>query len=117
LKETEQLRKTGDTLRELAEDWRINMGIINDATKNDGTMLQSIKRLCRESNQSNLVKIGLTLIAFPLPIVIDDVLGWTILTAGLIQRKMKNSALYVEDVGKDFSNLVEELQKINQAAV
>ncbi len=93
------------------------MSIINDVARKDGTMLQSIKRLCKESNQSNMVKIGLTLIAFPLPIVIDDVLGWTFLTGGLIQRKMKNSALYLEDVNKNFSNLVEELQKINQEVV
>ena len=117
MKETQQLRKTSDILRELAEDWRMNMAIINDAARRDETMLKSIKRLCKENNGSNMVKIGLTLIAFPLPIVIDDVLGWTLLTAGLIQRKIKNSALYIEDVNKIFPNLFKELQEIKQERV
>lgn len=117
LKETQPLRKTSDILRELAEDWRMNMAIMNDVAGRDGTMLKSIKRLCKESNQGNMVKIGLTLIAFPLPIVIDDVLGWTLLTAGLIQRKIKNSALYLEDVNKIFPNLVEELQETREEIV
>ena len=60
------------------------------------------------------LKIGLTLVAFPLPIVIDDVLGLTLLAGGLIQRKIKNSVLYLEDVDKTFPDLVKELQEIKQ---
>jgi len=117
LKEIEELKKTVDTLRELGEDWKENMAIINDTTLEYGTMLKSIKHLCKKSNQGNLVRIGLTLIAFPLPIVIDDVLGWSFLAAGLIQRKMKNSTLYLEDVSKTFPHLVKELQEIRQKIV
>ncbi len=117
MKETQQLRKTSNTLRELAEDWKMNIAIINDAARRDGTTLMSIKRLCKEYNQGNMVKIGLTLIAFPLPIVIDDVLGWTFVAGGLIQRRIKNSALYLEDVNKIFPNLVKELQEIKQEMV
>ncbi|MGD8507010.1 MAG: hypothetical protein PVF15_10165 [Candidatus Bathyarchaeota archaeon] len=117
LNETQQLRKTSDTLRELAEDWRMNIGILNDIARKDSTMLNSIKRLCKEENQGNMVKIGLTLIAFPLPIVVDDALGWTLLAAGLIQRKIKNSAIYLEDINKTFPDLVEELQEIRQEVI
>lgn len=117
MKETQQLRKTSDILRELAEDWRMNVSIINDIARRDGTMLKSIKRLCKEKNEGNMVKIGLALIAFPLPIVIDDVLGVALLTGGLIQRKIKNSASYLEDVNKLFPNLVKELQEIRQEIV
>jgi len=63
------------------------------------------------------VKTGLTLIAFPLPIVIDDVLGWSFLAAGLIQRRIKNSALYLEDVNDAFPSIIKELQKIRQEIV
>ena len=38
--------------------------------RGDRKMLESIKRLCKESNQGILVRIGLTFIAFPLPIII-----------------------------------------------
>ncbi len=117
LKETQQLRKTSEILRELAEDWKVNISIMNDVARRDATVLNSIRRLCKENNQGNMVKIGLTLIAFPLPIVIDDVLGLAFLTGGLIQRKIKNSALYLEDVNKIFPDLVKELQEVRQEIV
>ena len=117
MREIEGLKKTVDTLRELSKDWRENTAIINDAAKGNRAMLESIKRLCKKSNQGNLVRIGLTLIAFPLPIVIDDALGWSFLAAGLIQRKIKNSALYLEDVSETFPRLVKELQEIRQKIV
>jgi len=117
LKETQQLKKTSDILRELAEDWRMNVAIINDVSRRDGAVLKSVKRLCKEYNQGNMVKIGLTLIAFPLPIVIDDVMGWAFVAGGLIQRRIKNSALYLEDVNKIFPNLIKELQEIKQETV
>jgi len=117
LKEIEELKKKANTLHELGEDWRKNMAIINDAVKGSGDLLESIKRICKEHNQGNMVKIGLTLIAFPLPIVIDDALGWPLLVAGLIQRKIKNSALYIDDFNKILPSLVKELQEIRQEMV
>ena len=114
MKTTLQLRRTVSTLQELGEDWRKNIAIINDAAKDNGAMLESIKLLCKEKNQGNMVTIGLMLIAFPLPIVIDDVLGCSFLAAGLIQKKIKNSALYLEDVNKTFPGLVKELQEIRK---
>lgn len=93
------------------------MAIINDAARGDSAVLESIKHVCKKSNQGNLVRIGLALIAFPLPIVIDDVLGWSLLAAGLVQRKIKNSALYVEDVSETFPQLIKELQEISHGIV
>lgn len=118
MRETIGLKKTVDILRELGEDWRKSMAIINSAVRSkDDAVVESVERLCRKSNQGNMVKIGLTLIAFPLPLVIDDVLGWSFLAAGLVQRKMKNSALYLEDVNKTFPDLIKELREIGQEMV
>jgi len=117
LKEIKELKKTAYTLQELGEDWRKNMAIINDVARGDGDILEAVKRLCKESNQGNMVKIGLTLIAFPFPIVIDDVLGWSFLAAGLVQRKIKNSALYLEDINKTFPELIKELQETRREMV
>lgn len=114
MKETQQLKKTVDILRELGEDWRKNTAIVNEAVGGGGEVLNSIKRLCKKSNQGNMVKIGLTLIAFPLPIVIDDVLGWSFITVGLIQRKIKNSALYIEDIYNTFPRIMRELEETRQ---
>lgn len=117
MKETEELKRRTNILRELGEDWRKNITILNDVSREERETLESIKRLCKKSNQGNMVKIGLTLIAFPLPIVIDDILGWSFLAAGLIQRKIKNSALYIEDVNKAFPRLLKELQETRQEIV
>lgn len=117
MKETERLKKTINILRELGEDWRKNIIIINDVSRENETLLESIRRLSKKSNQSKIVKIGLTLIAFPLPIVIDDVLGGFLLAVGLIQRQIKNSALYIEDIDKTFPRLVRDLQEIRQEMV
>lgn len=117
MKKIDELRKSVDRLRELGEDWTENMAIIKTAVEGNEAMLQSIKHLCKKSDQSNLVKIGLTLLAFPLPIVVDDVLGLSFLAVGLIQRKMKNSALHLEDVNNTFSHLVREFQEIRQETV
>ncbi len=117
MKRIDELKKTVDTFRQLGNDWRENMAITRDAVEGNKAMLKSIKSLCKESDKGNMVRIGLTLIAFPLPIVVDDVLGWSFLAAGLIQRKMKNSALYLEDVDNAFSNLIRDLQEIRHETV
>ena len=117
MKEIAELKKTFAMLRELSEDWKENIAIVNSARAEYGTTRESIKRLCKKNNQGNLVRIGLTLIAFPLPIVIDDVLGLSFLAAGLFQKKTKNSALYLEDVNKTFPHLVKELQEIRDKIV
>ena len=109
----EKLKKKADILRELGDDWKENMEIVNDIQK-DGSMLEAINRLRKESNQGNMIRIGLTLIAFPFPIVVDDVLGWSFLAAGLIQRRIKNSAAYLEDINKTFPNILKELREIRR---
>ena len=88
--------------------------MLNDAYKDNTAPMNSIKQLCRKNNQGNLAKIGLTLIAFPFPIIVDDLLGWPFLIAGLIQKKIKNSALYIDDPNKTFSQLQSELNNIQQ---
>ena len=117
MKKIDELKKTVEILYELGKDWRENTALVNDVAKGNGAMLESINRLCKKSNQGNLVRIGLTLIAFPLPIVIDDALGWSFVAAGLIQRKIKNSTLYLEDVNNTFPSLIRELREIRQEIV
>ncbi|UCH32661.1 MAG: hypothetical protein JSV05_04610 [Candidatus Bathyarchaeota archaeon] len=116
MEEVEELKKTVELLQELGEDWKKNISILKE-TKSEEDVLSSIKRLCRENNQGNLAKIGLTLIAFPFPIVIDDVLGWSFLAAGLIQRRIKNSALYLEDINKTIPQLLKELGEIKREVI
>lgn len=70
--------------------------------------LRSTQKLWRRGNSSFLIKAGLVLIAFPDP-TITDILGSALVAAGLVQLKMKRSALHVEDVYKTFPKVLKEL--------
>jgi hypothetical protein len=70
--------------------------------------LHCAQRLWRKSGSSRLIQIGLALIAFPDP-TISDVIGCALVAAGLVQLKMKNSALHLEDVYKTFPQVMKEL--------
>lgn len=110
----EELKKTAATTRELSDDWKANLAIAKGAAM-DRNVLDSLKRLSKEQNQGNLIKIGLMLIAFPFPIIVDDALGYPLLAAGLLQRKIKSSALYLEDLNKTLPDVVKELQEVGRA--
>jgi len=75
-----------------------------------------VKRLWKKGDETRLVKIGLALIAFPDP-TISDILGTLLVSAGLIQAKMKRSALHVEDVYKTFQDVNRNLPRIKQELV
>lgn len=75
--------------------------------------LKSTQKLWRTDNSSALVKLGLLLIAFPDPTV-SDIVGAGLVAAGLIQIKMRNSALHMEDVYKTFPTVLRELGSIKE---
>jgi hypothetical protein len=110
----EELKKAAETMRELTDDWKENIAIAKDAAV-DRKTLDAVKLLSKQKNQGNLIKIGLMLIAFPFPIVVDDALGYPLLAAGLLQRRIKNSALYLEDFSKTLPDVVKELQELGRA--
>jgi len=70
--------------------------------------LRYAQRLWRKGGSSRLIQIGLVLIAFPDP-TITDILGSALVAAGILQLKMKRSALHVEDVYKTFPKVIKEL--------
>jgi hypothetical protein len=78
--------------------------------------LHSTQKLWKQGNKSFLIKAGLVLIAFPDP-TISDVIGSVMVAAGLIQLKMRNSALHVDDVYKTFPKVVKELGAIKSHMV
>jgi hypothetical protein len=78
--------------------------------------LRCTRRLWKQGKRPILIQIGIALIAFPDP-TISDVLGAAFIAAGLIQLKMRNSALHVEDVYKTFPKVVKELSTIKQGLV
>jgi hypothetical protein len=62
---------------------------------------------------SRLIKIGVSLIAFPIPTIgVKKSLGAMLIAAGLIQERMKH--LHVADVYSTFQDVNKELQKLQQ---
>ena len=76
--------------------------------------LRSVKKLWRNGSKSNLIKLAFTLITFPEPTPISETLGAAILVAGLVQKRIRKSTLYVEDVYKMFQEVNNDIMKIRQ---
>lgn len=78
--------------------------------------LHNTQRLWKQGKKPFLIQLGIALIAFPDP-TISDIIGTALIAAGLIQLKMRNSALHMEDVYKTFPKVVKELSAIKQGLV
>jgi hypothetical protein len=102
---SEELKNVAVMLHELGLSYEETLGAMRGVAKDS----HFVGRLWRESNKGRLVKIGLALIAFPDPIV-TDIVGTILVSAGVIQAKIKRSTLHVEDVYETFPKLIKELQ-------
>jgi len=89
---------------------------VNTAMHGFAKELRSTQKLWKRGNNSFLIKAGLALIAFPDP-TISDVVGSALIAAGVIQLKLKNSTLSIEDVYKTLPKVIKELAAIKQCLV
>jgi len=101
---SEQLKALTEALHELSLSSKETATALRGFSKE----LSNAQRLWRKGGSSRLIQIGLALIAFPDP-TITDVLGSALVAAGIVQLKMKRSALHVEDVYKTFPKVIKEL--------
>jgi hypothetical protein len=95
-------------LRELGLSYKETANVMSGLTRE----LRLSRHLWKRDNGSMLVKVGLTLIAVPDPFIVTDVLGAALVAAGVIQTKVRNSELHVEDVYKTFPKVVRELEAL-----
>ena len=72
-----------------------------------------VKNLSKKKDTSLLVKVGLLLIAFPDP-TISDLVGALLVSAGLIQTKIKRSELHMEDVHNTLHGVMKDLQTMRR---
>ena len=107
---TRELKTVATALRELG----LGYGDTIEAMKGVARDLRSTRSLWRDGYKSRLVKIGLTLIACPEPTPISETLGAFVLSLGIIQNKMKNSTLHIEDVYKTFQDVNSSLLRTRQ---
>jgi len=110
--ETKELKTTAAVLQELGLSYEETIEVMKGTAKD----LRPTKNLWKGGNKSRLVKIGLALIAFPDP-TISDVVGTFILSLGIIQNKMKHSALHVEDIYNTFQDVNKNLLRIRKETV
>jgi len=105
---TEELKNVVDVLRELGSTYEESLDVMSGVAKE----VRSASRLWRKSDESKLIRLGLTLIAFPEPTPISETLGAMVLLVGVIQTKMRQSTLHVEDIYTTFQKIVWNLQAI-----
>jgi len=110
-----ELRDWADALRETASNQAETAHILHSSIGELTRELKSTQKLWRKGGNPVLIKVGLALIAFPDP-TISDIVGSAMVAAGLIQLKMKHSALHIEDVYKTFPQVIKELSSLKQRA-
>ena len=104
-------------LRELGLTYEEMVKLMSEVTKDT----KSLKPLWGKPSAggqkgSPLIKIGVSLIAFPIPTIgIKKSLGATLIAAGLIQQRMKH--LHIADVYSTFQDVNSELQKLQQNSI
>ena len=70
------------------------------------------QKLWKEGNKSNLIQIGIALIAFPEPTPISEMVGAGFVAAGAIQKGIKSRAIYMEDISKNLKNTLKEINSL-----
>ncbi len=102
-------------LRELGLSYNETVKLLSGVTKD----VKSLRTLWGKpgvggQKGSRLVKIGVSLIAFPIPTVgIKKSLGAMLIAAGLVQERMKH--IHVADVYSTFQDISKELHKLGQS--
>ena len=109
----EELKNLAVVLRELGLSYEETVDIMRGIAKDS----RCIKRLWKDGDKTKLVKLGFTLIAFPEPTPISETLGAFVLSLGMIQTKMRRSALHIEDVYDIFQGVTGNLQTIKHELV
>lgn len=108
--EKEEIKRMGIVLRELGLSYSETLEVLHEMSK-DANRAQ---KLWRGEKKSKLIKLALTLITFPEPTPISETVGAAVLVAGLVQNRIKNSTLHVEDVYKTFQDVNNDILKIRQ---
>ena len=103
----EKAKQTTRALHELTETYIETYQAIKDTAKDTA----KTKKLWREGNKSNLIKIGVACIVFPDPSPVGEIIGAGFLVAGAVQTGIRNRAAYVCDVKKSLKGAIREINQ------
>ena len=101
----EKAKQTTKALTELAESY----SELHRAIKSTARETAKTKKLWREGNKSNLIKIGVACIMFPDPSPVGEIIGAGFLIAGAVQKGIQKRTLYVGDLKKNLDSALKEL--------
>jgi len=101
----EKAKETTKALYELTESY----SELHNAIKSTSRETARTKKLWREGNKSNLIKIGIACIMFPDPSPVGEIIGAGFLVAGAIQKGIQKRTLYISDLKKNLDSALKEL--------
>jgi hypothetical protein len=108
--EKQELKRMAVVLQELGLSYTETLEVIHEMSKD----VNNAQKLWKGEKKSKLIKIAITLITLPEPTPISETVGAAVLVAGVVQNRIKNSALHVEDVYKTFQDVNKDILKIRQ---
>ncbi|MBX5327821.1 MAG: hypothetical protein QHH18_02330 [Candidatus Bathyarchaeota archaeon] len=108
---TEEIKTKGKVINELNESY---FDLIQ-GMKGTIREVKTAKQQWKDGNKSRLIKLGLALIVFPEPTPISETIGSFLVAAGMVQKGIRNQAIYIEDIGKTFQNTLREIRTTTDA--
>ncbi|MCW4022153.1 MAG: hypothetical protein ACOWW1_08395 [archaeon] len=108
--EQKELKRMAVILRQLGLSYSETVEVIHEMSKD----VNNAQKLWRGEKKSKLIKIAITLITLPEPTPVSETVGAAVLVAGLAQKKIKDSALHVEDVFTTYKDLNKDIMKIRE---
>ena len=108
-----ELKMMAAVLQELGLSYKETLEVIKGVSKD----LNHTKGLWWDNRRSKLVKLACALITFPEPTPISESIGAAVLAVGLIQKRIKKSALHVEDVYRTYKEINKNLLRIRQETI
>jgi hypothetical protein len=102
----EKAKLTAKALNELTESYAEARITIKSTAK----VTAKTKKLWREGNKSNLIRIGIACIMFPDPSPVSEIVGAGFLVAGAVQKGIQNRTLYIGDIKKNIESALRELR-------
>lgn len=105
----EELETVIAALHELGLNREEAVKIVSEAIRES----HSVENLSKKKDTSLLIKVGLLLIAFPDP-TISDLAGTLLISAGLLQKRIKRQTLHLEDVPDTFQGVIKSLQAVRR---
>jgi hypothetical protein len=108
---TEEIKTAITTLNELNESYTDLFGALKGTARD----VKAAKKLWRAGNKSRLIKIGAALIMFPEPTSISDWVGACFVAAGVVQNRIQNRAIFLEDITKTFRTTLKDLWTIKNS--